>query len=66
MLKWTSESEYFLSFENFFADTIVSSWLSKNRDENSRMREISYSKSPATCAHARILVAIFGQPTGKL
>ena len=22
MLKWTSESEYFLSFENFFADTI--------------------------------------------
>ena len=21
MLKWTSESEYFLSFENFFADT---------------------------------------------
>ena len=24
MLKWTSESEYFLSFENFFADTIYS------------------------------------------
>ena len=23
MLKWTSESEYFLSFENFFADTII-------------------------------------------
>ena len=22
MLKWTSESEYFLSFEKFFADTI--------------------------------------------
>ena len=22
MLKWTSESEYFLSFGNFFADTI--------------------------------------------
>ena len=29
------------------------------------MREISYSKSPPTCAHARILVATFGQPTGN-
>ena len=25
VLKWTSESEYFLSFENFFADTIYTS-----------------------------------------
>ena len=34
----------------------ISSWLSKNRDENSRMREISYSKSPANvraCADSR-------------
>ena len=27
MLKWTSESEYFLSFENFFADTIYSLYI---------------------------------------
>ena len=37
----------------------ISSWLSKNCDEDSRMREISYSKSPPTCAHARIFVAIW-------
>ena len=30
MLKWTSESEYFLSFENFFADTIVYIYQSKS------------------------------------
>ena len=29
------------------------------------MRKISYSKFPPKCAHARILVAIFGQPTGN-
>ena len=43
----------------------ISSWLSKNCDENSHMRKISYSKFPPKCAHARILVAIFGQPTGN-
>ena len=30
MLKWTSESEYFLSFENFFADTIYNIIQSKS------------------------------------
>ena len=30
MLKWTSESEYFLSFEKFFADTIVYIYQSKS------------------------------------
>ena len=39
----------------------ISGWLSKNCDENSRMHKISYSKFPPKCAHARILVAIFGE-----
>ena len=30
VLKWTSESEYFLSFENFFADTIYTRVLDKH------------------------------------
>ena len=30
VLKWTSESEYFLSFEDFFADTIVHIYQSKS------------------------------------
>ena len=30
VLKWTSESEYFLSFENFFADIIVHIYQSKS------------------------------------
>ena len=43
----------------------ISGWLSKNCDENSRMCKISYSKFPPKGAHAQILVAIFGQPTGN-
>ena len=51
--------------QKLFVIQSISSWLSKNCDENSRMRKISYSKSRPKCAHARILVAIFGQPTGN-
>ena len=42
-----------------------SRFQAKNCNENSRMCKISYSKFPPKCAHARILVAIFGQPTGN-
>ena len=35
-------------------------WLSKNCDENPRMRALLVGEN---VAHARILVAIFGQPT---
>ena len=41
MLKWTSESEYFLSFENFFADTIYII-QSKSNHERSEPTECSY------------------------
>ena len=39
-----------------FVVQLISSWLSKNCDKNSRMRKISYSKSPAkvrACADSR-------------
>ena len=35
----------------------VSGWLSKNRDENPRMRKIFNSKAHQKCAHVQILVA---------
>ena len=44
---------------------LFSGWVSQISDENPRMRMIPHSKFPSKCAHARILVAIFGQPTGK-
>ena len=37
----------------------ISGWLSKNCDENSRMRKIKKNSRPK-CAHAQILGAIVG------
>ena len=34
MLKWTSESEYFLSFEFFFADTIYISYIIQSKSNH--------------------------------
>ena len=42
-----------------------SGWLSKNCDENPRMCKFSIQNPHQECTHARILVAIFGQPTRK-
>ena len=55
MLKWTSESEYFLSFEKKFADTIVYSGFQrtckfKNRTRNSRMLEIQIRRGTEALA----------------
>ena len=62
---WFNEDFQWLCCAHWGLVQSISSWLSKNCDENSRMRKISYSKFPPKCAHARILVAIFGQPTGN-
>ena len=92
VLKWTSESEYFLSFEkknfrhyiqsksNHFTPSAAHAWRGVIMVEcysgfpvgcpkiATRIRACAYFSilNPhQKCAHARILVAIFGQPTGK-
>ena len=65
VLKWTSESEYFLSFENFFADTynntmyrgLQVAWH-KNRDEIGACAKFGGNFELKFCACADF-VAIF-------